>query len=454
MAHIAIIMTGLTGNLHASLEVASRLKNEGHNITYLSVRDVKSKVESYGFKYVQLPEIKHGISIKDIGFNEKSWIKKLMYHTNNKKKIYDESEKILKLEEHYSVISSVNPDIAIVDRELHDIIFTIFSLKIPFIISTTWFSNKMGNGLKNPPIRTDIIPGVGTKGSPPFIFLSWTLIKLKVKARIFVNKIFFKDYRRQALLRYAKKIGFPVKEIVASNLPNLFTYPNINTLSMTMSEMDFKHKPYKKFKYYGPMVFESRDEVYSENIKKRLEVIFQRKLKEHKKLIFCSVSTLVPGDITFLNKLIEAIRMKKEWLLIITLGDKIDKTTFKNLPEHVFLFNWVPQLEVLKNADININHAGINSINECIHFKVPMLIYSGKNFDQNGCAARVHYHGMGIMGDKDKDSPEQIRQKISRIFNESEFQDKMNDFHKLYQKYREKKISDILPTSLNKKSKL
>ena len=453
MAHIAIIMTGLTGNLHTSLEMASRLKLEGHQITYLAIRNVKSKIELFGFKYVQLPEMKYDISIEDLGFTNRSWIKKLLYHIFNQKKIYNESKKILKLQEHYNVIASVNPDIAIVDRELHEIIFTLFSIKIPFVISTTWFSNKMGNGLKNPPIRTDIIPGVGTKGSSPFIFLSWTLIKLKVKARIIANKIFFKDYRRQGLLRYAKKNGFPIKEIVASNLPNLFIYPKISTISMTMSEMDFKHKPYKNFKYYGPMVYESRDKTYSKHIKKRLDIIFDRKLKEHKKIIFCSVSTLVPGDVTFLNKLIEATRPEKEWLLIITLGDKIDKTIFENLPENVFLFNWVPQLEVLKNSDININHAGINSINECIHFKVPMLIYSGKNFDQNGCAARVHYHGLGIMGDKDYDSQEQIKHKIDKVLNDEKFKNNMIRFNKLYKNYKSKRISDILPaaTYLNSK---
>ncbi|WP_298345502.1 nucleotide disphospho-sugar-binding domain-containing protein [uncultured Algibacter sp.] len=455
MAHIAIIMTGLTGNLHASLEVASRLENEGHTITYLAVRDVKNKVENCGFNYVALPEIVYSLQLKDLNFPLKSsWFNRKIFSLKNKKTILKTSERLLNLNQYKNILEKTAIDFAIIDQELHDLIFVLFALKTPFALSSSWFSNRMGSGLKLPPIRTDMIPRKGLVGNSLNILFNWIKIKLKVKARILVNKLSFKDYRRQALLNYAKTNGFPTKKIVASNLPDLFTYPHIQTLSMTMKEMDFKHKPYKNFKYYGPMVFESRDKNYSKDISKSLVEIFSNKLKENKKLIFCSVSTLVPGDITFLNKLIEAVRIKKEWLLIITLGDKIDKTTFKNLPDHVFLFNWVPQLEVLKNADININHAGINSINECIHYKVPMLIYSGKNFDQNGCAARVHYHGMGIMGDKDNDSPEQISQKISRILNESQFQNKMNDFHKLYQKYRDKKISDILPNSINQKSKL
>jgi len=41
MAHIAVLMTGLKGNLNASLELCSRFHNEGNKITYLAVRDVK-----------------------------------------------------------------------------------------------------------------------------------------------------------------------------------------------------------------------------------------------------------------------------------------------------------------------------------------------------------------------------------------------------------------------------
>ena len=55
MAHIAIVMTGLTGNLNSSLAIALKLIAEGHNITCLSVLDVKKKIEPYGIPYVQLP---------------------------------------------------------------------------------------------------------------------------------------------------------------------------------------------------------------------------------------------------------------------------------------------------------------------------------------------------------------------------------------------------------------
>jgi len=44
-----------------------------------------------------------------------------------------------------------------------------------------------------------------------------------------------------------------------------------------------------------------------------------------------------------------------------------------------------------------------------------MLVYSGKRSDQPGCAARVHYHSIGLMADKDADTPMVIRQRINEV---------------------------------------
>ncbi|SEQ99348.1 glycosyltransferase, MGT family [Hyunsoonleella jejuensis] len=444
MAHISLIMTGLTGNLHASLELASRLKNEGHKITYFAIRDVKSITEQYDYNYVQLPEIVHSITIEDLGCpKQSSWLKRFLFHKKNKATIYKKAQELLKLNQFKTIIKSGKPDIVIVDRELHEIIFTVQALKIPFIISTTWFSNKMSSQL--PPLRTSIIPNVGFNGKPPIILIHWYIIKLKVIARIMLNQALFKDYRRKALLKYAKKNKFPLHNIIASNLPDLFAYKDLTTLSMTMQEMDFKHVPYKKMHYYGPMVFEERNKSSYTEDKNHLLKLFSEKKSNNKKLILCSVSTLVSGDTNFLKNLIKAVAKESNWILIITLGDKIDKTKFTSVPENVHLFNWVPQLEILKHADVNINHGGINSINECIHFKVPMLVYSGKKFDQNGCAARVHYYGLGISGDKDIDGSKEIKEKLKKIFSDGAFEKNMTTYHEIYLKYREKRISDIFP---------
>ena len=445
MARIALIMTGLTGNLNSSLEVASRLQSEGHQLTYVSIRDVKEKVEQLGIPYVQLPEINFSYSLGIFDGSEKSsWFQKLRYHLFNKAAILKRSMALLNLNYYEKALQELKVDKALIDKELHDLIFVCHKLRIPVTILSTWFSNTMGTGTKNPPLRSNIIPKQGWKGSALGIFFSWMVVKLRVFARILRHRLQFKGYRRAALLKYAKEVGFPTKTLVATNLPNYFSYSELPHISFTMAEMDFPHQPAKNFRYAGPMVYEKRVLGLSEKALTSIARIVKIKQQEGKKLIYCAASSLLGPDMSFVKKVIAAVEGKEQWLLVISLGGRGSKGTFENTSENVHVLPWVPQMKVLKNADCCITHAGNNSVNECIHFSVPMLAYSGKRFDQNGCAARIHFHGLGIRGDKDIDSAFDIAQNIQRILDEPSFKQRMDYYNTKHQKYRKRKLTPLL----------
>ncbi len=145
-----------------------------------------------------------------------------------------------------------------------------------------------------------------------------------------------------------------------------------------------------------------------------------------------------------MKKVIRAVQNQQDWVLIISLGGKLKITNFGNVPENVYLKEWVPQLQVLQNTDCSINHAGINTINECIHFKVPMLVYSGKRHDQNGCAARVTYHQIGLVGDKDLDTNEHIKNKINTLLTEPVYLLRLKEMNEKYELTKNRSLSHLL----------
>ena len=280
MTHIALIITGLTGRLHSSFQMATKLQKEGHSITYLCPEDVKDKVETIGFSYVQLPSINYNYEHSDLkAIQSSSWYMRCKYHFKNYHKHYIKGIKVLHLEEYKTILHKLNPDHVIIDMELHDLIFTAAALKIPITLFTAWFSNSMGLGTTLPPLRTDILPGKGIKGNPIGILANWLFIKFKVQARIFTNKLTFKDYRRQVLKKYAKTNGFPVHTLISSNLPGLFCYTNLPILSFTIAEMDFPHKPAKNHNYIGPMIYEQRDIKFDEKSNEIIDSIILEKKK-------------------------------------------------------------------------------------------------------------------------------------------------------------------------------
>ena len=451
MAHIVVITSGLTGILNASFELMHRLEKAGHRVTCACPKDVGAKVKIQDFTYLQLSSVNYEPAPELPAFKENfRKVKRLIYKWVNRKKRQKEAILALRMEDFESKMKGLKPDLLILDVELHEHIMTAVAQKMPVLLLSQWFSLWEREGL--PPLLQDTLPGVGEEGSPAAIKEAWQKIKRERK-QIFLKKKMRSagTDRRTILQKYAAQISFP-KEYISENFwPGPFTYSKLPVINMTAEELEFAHNPRPNSFYIGPMVYANRKEVYSDGtVDRQLERLFLEKKEQNKKLIYCSVSTYRRGDTTFLQKLFEAVKDRKEWILIVGLGGMLERDSLKNLPKNVHPFKWIPQLKVLEKADLSINHGGIHTINECLHFRVPMLVYSGKRSDQNGCAARVHYHGVGIMADKDLDNAADIQQKIKSILSEKKYTDKVNEIQTKIEDARAKRTAEnLIETFLN-----
>ncbi len=106
---------------------------------------------------------------------------------------------------------------------------------------------------------------------------------------------------------------------------------------------------------------------------------------------------------------------RPDWDVVVGLGSRLDPSDLGPIPGNAHPLRWAPQLEILAQADCAIHHGGISTINECIAHGVPMVLYPFDFMDQPGNAARVSYHGIGDVGDRDQDSAATIRQRIERL---------------------------------------
>ncbi len=443
MAHIAIVTGLLIGRIYSTFELASRLGAEGHRVTFICQPSTESKIASYGFECKPVPEISFDYKDPRRRGMESTWIAKFLYHFKYLGSHYREGKKILKLEKHKSVLKEVNPDMILVDVEIHDLIFTAIALHIPIKLYTDFFSDKISMDL--PPIRSSITPGKGVRGSKVGIIWAWLFLRTKIYGRVMLNTLRFKHYRRYVIKKYAQEIGFKTNGLLVNTLPPLYSFTKLPTITMAMPELEFPHKPAKNLIYIGAMVYENR--IGSEcdpMISQRLVKIFNAKKDSGKHLIYCSVGSLAKGDVSFLQKVIAVAGAEKKWLLIMSLGRNLSQDLFPDVPNNVHLFDWVPQPKVLAHADCCINHAGINSINECLHYAVPMVIYSLKYTDENGNAARMAYHGLGIAADKDKDGVAEIDKNIRAVLQDSKYRETILKFNGIYKGYRQQNLTHFI----------
>jgi UDP:flavonoid glycosyltransferase YjiC (YdhE family) len=216
------------------------------------------------------------------------------------------------------------------------------------------------------------------------------------------------------------------------------SFESIPIVNLNAIELDFPHEPHPVQHHTGPLIQLDRVDDADPFPTGESEAVrrFLTDRDPARTLVCCGFGTAFAGDDSaFIRRLIDAVRGRVDWDVVITLGGRRLGVNPSELPDHVRLFDWVPQLEVLKHADCAVIHAGPGSIYECVHFGVPMVLYPFRVNDQLGYAARAAYHGLGIIGDRDADDAATIRARIEQILGSPNYADAVRAMNRALQLY-------------------
>lgn len=442
MAHIVCITGGLTGMLNASLALVAQLQQAGHRVTYASPANLCAPVTAQGIPYVQLDPWVMQSGDPPMG----RWQKWRTLKARQQRAV-----DALGVQGFVKTVKTLNPDLLLIDMEMQPHIMAAVMAQLPIALLCQFLSIWQRPNL--PPIHTKIVPGEGWSGSRLAINLSWWRHRWNKWLEFQRER-----WRRMGLdwvsvsHRYAQQIGYPWQQPWRRG-QWLLPYPHgkLPILCFNALELDFPHDPHPLMRYVGPMVLETRKESKVEpSTEAVLENIFTRCRNAGRQIIYCSCSTFVKSNQQFLQRLIAAVSNCSNWELILGLGGQLTVKDLPALPDNVHAFAWVPQLKVLQQANCAINNSGINSINECLYFGVPMLVYSLDRFDQNGDAARIAYYDLGIAGDIAHDSPEQIRDYIKSLLSDQRYQTQVKAMQKYYCRYEhENRAAQVVESLLN-----
>jgi MGT family glycosyltransferase len=90
------------------------------------------------------------------------------------------------------------------------------------------------------------------------------------------------------------------------------------------------------------------------------------------------------------------------------VGRAVEPSSLEPIPENFSVAQFVPQLSVLKDADVFITHGGMNSISEAVMYGVPMIVVPN-TVEQALNAARVEQLLGGIYLESHKLTVEQLQ---------------------------------------------
>lgn len=143
------------------------------------------------------------------------------------------------------------------------------------------------------------------------------------------------------------------------------------------------------------------------------------KKEKERPLIYISMGTVINDRPDFYGKCIDALK-DMDADVIISCGNVVNIEELGELPDHIKVYSYVDQLDVLSKADAFITHCGMNSVSESLYMAAPMVLYP-QTGEQYAVARRVTEIGAGIML-KD-DSAQGIRASIRKILDNKTYGD-------------------------------
>ena len=444
MATILCVTVGLPSVVYKSVELARRLAAAGHRVVFAGQEGDRRLVEQVGLEFLALEQSRYE---QFLDADARSGALRRLLALGRRREAALES---LALDGFTGSLERLDPDLVLINGEMHEQILAAVGAGRRVALINTFASIWRRPGL--PPPSRLVVPGAGWRGSRLSIELLWLELLLRKRLRNWLGRVRRLGCDRPSLLRaLARRAGLDFRrETDAGQWLIPFTYRRLPVLSLQAVEFEFPHRPPARVRYVGPMVLERRvDRPLPAEHRARLEAILARRREggDRRRLIYAGFGSIFTARMGLLRRLFEAVAERPDWELVVSLGERVPSAELGLPPANVQAFAWVPQLDVLRQADAAITHGGVNTINECVLAGVPMLIYCGYETGMAGDTARVGYHGIGIAGDH-RDGAPAIRDHLDRLLSEPHFGDNLCRLRARVAAYAEDRVAERAVESL------
>ncbi len=406
--------------MNASFGLARELVTRGHRVVYASIGDYEAIIESQGFEFFHLDqELGWGNQTRFAVRATRSpliWLRKQKWKYAFLRKM---REDLLDSTAFHREIFSLKPDLVFVDSSFVRYVLGLHKLSVPFVVIESQVAPDYETNV--PPPISHLVPR-NTRTSRFKCKLEWFLYFSQRSISQFFG--IHTEESKSFMKRLCDSTGFDFEAI---NFKRCFRIGlrSIPEVIISTPELDFPRTPKENQLYLRTSITSSRSEIsYDYSFDRHFaETLAWKASNNSHRLIYCSfggMSFRYSGMEVFFRRLIQACSRLDNVTLLISMGNELNLGSFEPSPSNVYLFRRVPQLKVLQAADLMVMHGGTNSISECMLAGVPMLAYPGA-VDQPGNAARVVYHGMGLMGNLSKESGHQIKRKIETLLSNESF---------------------------------
>jgi MGT family glycosyltransferase len=254
-------------------------------------------------------------------------------------------------------------------------------------------------GLKTHTPTVALVPSMAINSR---VILSQTPLLLDDYANALAHPVAFSGIVFKFFTTYVKRGLLP---------PSFFDiFSNSEKLNIVFTSRQFQpleHTFDEKHQFAGPIIYDRNEQ--------------QSKLttKKNQPIIYVALGT-VYNDNIHVYKSILAVLKKIGFESYVSIGSYISIDELGDLPSHIHIAPYFPQLEILAKASVFISHCGMNSVNESLYFGVPLLMLPIIQ-EQKMNAQRVEELGAGIYYKKQVIDDPQFAESIHSLLNDSKY---------------------------------
>ncbi len=377
--NIVVAMHHEEGHCNGSFGLTKRLRDRGHRVIYLGLMDARKVIVEQGFEFVPFAE--DILPLASVEESTESMFSRFVQTFTNGHL----DQRLL----------SCKPDVLLCDTCVWYVGLRASSLHIPTINIAVVLANCPNSHI--PPFVSSRVPQPGGWGRlqvrVDWLWLRFRFVFTKRLASMLLGR--FRSPSRMhhltgEFLKLAKRSGMAAEENRTYQFTEIGPRMMLPEIVLPPRSFDFPHPPEAERVYLGDFV----------DLRRKEDTTVLEQLDPEKPLVYCalgSVPQYYPHASRLFRAVVAASRLRQDWQWVLSVGTGHDVNQFTASNSNLVAVKRAPQLSLLQRAAVMVTHGGINSIMECIHFQVPMVIMPGAR-DQPGNMARALHHGIAVAG--------------------------------------------------------
>jgi MGT family glycosyltransferase len=166
------------------------------------------------------------------------------------------------------------------------------------------------------------------------------------------------------------------------------------------------------------------------------------------KVVLVSLGSAFTKQPAFYRECVRAFADLPGWHLVLQVGRHVDRADLGHVPESVEVRDWVPQLAILRQADLFVTHAGAGGSQEGLATATPMIAVP-QAVDQFGNADMLQSLGVARRLDTGEATADRLRETALALVDDPEVARRLKDVQaEMAQEGGTRRAADLIEAEL------